>query len=73
MDHDGRFEALEDKLDRLFAHLGIDNQNNRPPTPNPNLRNHKDRLMKIDIPEFDGNSYDLNHIGSDSRKPRVSK
>ncbi|XP_057532797.1 uncharacterized protein LOC130810672 [Amaranthus tricolor] len=58
MERDDRFEAIEDKLDRLFAHLGIDNQNNRPPIPNPNCRPYEDRTIKIDLPEFDGISHD---------------
>ena len=57
MERDVRFDVIEDKLDRLFAHLGIDNQN-RPPMPNPNFRPYEDRTIKVDLAEFDGISHD---------------
>ena len=47
---------LEDGMRRLMIHLGLDNQANRPQ--NPNFRPYEDRTMKIDLPEFDGLSYD---------------
>ena len=56
MDHEERFGALEDKLERLMMHLGLENQTNRPP--NPNFRPYEDRTIKIDLPEFDGLSHD---------------
>ena len=39
--------------------MGMNNQIERPQNPNP--RNHEDRTIKIDIPDFDGYSHDPEH------------
>ena len=60
MNTEQSFEWLEENMHNMMQainRLGINNQVER--TPNPNLRPYKDRTMKIDIPEFDGYSYDL--------------
>ena len=54
-----RFGILEENMrlvTQTLTQLRLDNQHDR--TPNPNLRPYEDRTVKIDIPEFDGHSYD---------------
>ena len=54
-----RFGILEENMrlvTQTLTQLRLDNQHHR--TPNPNLRPYEDRTVKIDIPEFDGYSYD---------------
>ncbi|XP_057543336.1 uncharacterized protein LOC130821562 [Amaranthus tricolor] len=54
-----RFGILEENMRLVMQTLNqlrIDSQQDR--TPNPNLRPYEDRTVKIDIPEFDGHSYD---------------
>ena len=67
MDIEERLGLMEESMRRIMEEsmrqmrrgmTGLVRHNQIDRTPNPNLRNHEDRLMKIDIPEFDGNSYD---------------
>ncbi|XP_057543874.1 uncharacterized protein LOC130823266 [Amaranthus tricolor] len=54
-----RFGMLEESTRLVIQNLNqlrIDHQQDR--TQNPNLRPYEDRTIKIDIPEFDGQSYD---------------
>ena len=54
-----RFGVLEENMRLVMQTLNqlrIDNQQDR--MPNPNFRPYEDRTIKIDIPEFDGQSYD---------------
>ena len=59
MDHEERFGMLEDGMHRLMIHLGLDNQVDRPPNPNP--RPYEDGTIKIDIPDFDGLTHEPEH------------
>ena len=62
MDTEERFAMIEEGMRKLMHEinqLGRKNQIDRPQ--NPNLRNHEDRTMKIDIPDFNGYTHDPEH------------
>lgn len=62
MDGEDRLGALEATIQRLMQRLDNvainPNQQEERPLQHQFMRNQEDRTIKIDIPEFDGNTHD---------------